>query len=188
MRVRDGETHVTDGPYAETKEVLGGYYLLECASIDEAVRRGRRGSRPRDHGAVEVRPVHVDPEADGGPRGCVMKYALLVYSDQTSSLGAATPRRRQAAPREESMPAWSALLRRARQGATRTAAPSSRPPREAKVVRVRDGETIVTDGPFAETKEQIGGVFITELPDLDEAIASPRSSPPRTTAPSRSDR
>ena len=41
---------------------------------------------------------------------------------------------------------------------------------EAKVVRVVDGETIVTDGPFAETKEQLGGVFITELPDLDEAI------------------
>ena len=40
----------------------------------------------------------------------------------------------------------------------------------AKVVRVRDGERIVTDGPFAETKEIIGGLFITELPDLDEAI------------------
>jgi hypothetical protein len=35
---------------------------------------------------------------------------------------------------------------------------------------VRDGERIVTDGPFAETKEQIGGVFFTDLPDLDEAI------------------
>ena len=41
---------------------------------------------------------------------------------------------------------------------------------EAKVVRVVDGETIVTDGPFAETKEQLGGVFVTDLPDLDEAI------------------
>ena len=41
---------------------------------------------------------------------------------------------------------------------------------EAKVVRVVNGQTIVTDGPYAETKEQIGGVFITELPDLDEAI------------------
>ena len=41
---------------------------------------------------------------------------------------------------------------------------------DAKVVRVRDGERIVTDGPFAETKELIGGVFSTDLPDLDEAI------------------
>ena len=38
------------------------------------------------------------------------------------------------------------------------------------MVRVRHGERIVTDGPFAETKELIGGVFLTELPDLDEAI------------------
>jgi hypothetical protein len=41
---------------------------------------------------------------------------------------------------------------------------------EAKVVRVVDGDRIVTDGPFAETKEQIGGLFMTTLPDLDEAI------------------
>jgi hypothetical protein len=41
---------------------------------------------------------------------------------------------------------------------------------EAKVVKVRNGERIVTDGPFAETKEQIGGLFLTDLPDLDEAI------------------
>jgi hypothetical protein len=40
----------------------------------------------------------------------------------------------------------------------------------AKVLRIRDGERIVTDGPFAETKEILGGVFLTELPDLDEAI------------------
>ena len=41
---------------------------------------------------------------------------------------------------------------------------------EAKVVRVVDGRTLVTDGPFAETKEALGGIFVTELPDLDEAI------------------
>jgi hypothetical protein len=40
----------------------------------------------------------------------------------------------------------------------------------ATTVRVRGGETLTTDGPFAETKEQLGGVFITDLPDLDEAI------------------
>ena len=48
---------------------------------------------------------------------------------------------------------------------------------EAKVVRVRDGERIVTDGPFADTKEVIGGAFFTELPDLDEAIRSPALVP-----------
>jgi hypothetical protein len=44
-------------------------------------------------------------------------------------------------------------------------------PRTAKTVRVRDGETIVTDGPYAETKEQIGGLMEVEADDLDAAIA-----------------
>jgi hypothetical protein len=41
---------------------------------------------------------------------------------------------------------------------------------DATTVRVRDGETLVTDGPFAETKEQIGGYFVAECKDLDQAI------------------
>jgi hypothetical protein len=43
-------------------------------------------------------------------------------------------------------------------------------PREARTVRVRDGETLVTDGPYAETKEQVGGIFVVECDDLDDAI------------------
>jgi hypothetical protein len=41
---------------------------------------------------------------------------------------------------------------------------------KAKTVRVRDGEALVTDGPYVETKEQIGGYFLVELDDLDQAI------------------
>jgi hypothetical protein len=56
VRVRDGETQVTDGPFAETREQLGGYYLLECDTLDQAIEAARRipsvGS-----GSVEVRPL-----------------------------------------------------------------------------------------------------------------------------------
>ena len=45
-----------------------------------------------------------------------------------------------------------------------------RPTTDATTVRVRDGETVTSDGPFAETKEQIGGYFVVEGKDLDEAI------------------
>ena len=44
-------------------------------------------------------------------------------------------------------------------------------PSKTKTVRVRDGEALVTDGPYVETKEQIGGYFLAELADLDQAIA-----------------
>ena len=63
VRVRDGETLLTDGPFAETREQLGGYYLLECGDLDEAVRWAAKV--PGAHyGCIEVRPV-MDYEAAG---------------------------------------------------------------------------------------------------------------------------
>ena len=59
VRVRNDETLVTDGPFAELKEALGGYYVFECDSIDEACRWAAKIPAAR-HGAVEVRPVYVD--------------------------------------------------------------------------------------------------------------------------------
>jgi hypothetical protein len=60
VRVRDDETLVTDGPYAEVKEALGGYFLFECGSMDEAIEYAAR-IPGAEHGAVEVRPIHVEP-------------------------------------------------------------------------------------------------------------------------------
>src|SRR6266498_2670727 len=56
VRVRNGETEVTDGPFAVTKEVLAGYYLLDCSDIDEALAQAARLPLAR-YGSVEVRPV-----------------------------------------------------------------------------------------------------------------------------------
>jgi len=56
VRVRDGETLLTDGPAAEIKEVFGGFTLVECADLDEALRWAARIPTALD-GKVEVRPV-----------------------------------------------------------------------------------------------------------------------------------
>ena len=56
VRVRDGETMITDGPYAETREQLGGFYIVECDSVDQAVDAARRIPEAV-HGVVEVRPI-----------------------------------------------------------------------------------------------------------------------------------
>ena len=61
VRVRDTRMSVTDGPYAEVKEALGGYFLLECPTIEEAVEWAAR-IPGAEHGAVEVRAVHADGE------------------------------------------------------------------------------------------------------------------------------
>ena len=80
-----------------------------------------------------------------------------------------------AAAREESMPRWIALFDEIGKADPNVQGRELVERGEAKVVRVVDGETVVTDGPFAETKEQLGGVFITDLPDLDEAIRHRRA-------------
>jgi hypothetical protein len=56
VRVHDGETELTDGPFAVTKEVLGGYYLLNCRDLDEALKQAARIPLAR-YGSVEVRPI-----------------------------------------------------------------------------------------------------------------------------------
>ena len=56
VQVRDGETFVTDGPFAETKEQLGGFYILDCDSLDEAVRWAAKIPHAAT-GTIEVRPV-----------------------------------------------------------------------------------------------------------------------------------
>ena len=61
VRVRDTETLVTDGPYADVKEALGGYFVFECATIEDALDWAARIPAV-EYGAVEVRPVYVDPQ------------------------------------------------------------------------------------------------------------------------------
>jgi len=58
VRVQNDETLTTDGPFAETKEQLGGYYLIEADSLDEAIEWAAKIPGAR-HGSVEVRPVMV---------------------------------------------------------------------------------------------------------------------------------
>jgi hypothetical protein len=65
VRVSDGKASVTDGPFAETKEQLGGYHLLECTSLDEAVAIAQRIPTLRAGGTVEVRPLEPDDPAPG---------------------------------------------------------------------------------------------------------------------------
>ncbi len=55
--VQDGQTLTTDGPYADTKEVFGGYYVFEADNLDEAIELAARIPAARHGGAIEVRPL-----------------------------------------------------------------------------------------------------------------------------------
>jgi hypothetical protein len=56
LRVRNGQLSMTDGPFAETKEQLAGFYLLEATDLNEAIRLATK-IPPVQHGSIEVRPV-----------------------------------------------------------------------------------------------------------------------------------
>lgn len=68
VRVRDGRTSVTDGPFAETKEQLAGFYMIEARDLNEAVRIAS-GIPPARVGSIEVRPVRPIRETVAAARG-----------------------------------------------------------------------------------------------------------------------
>ena len=98
-----------------------------------------------------------------------MRYALMVYSDQTR--WGQMSEEDAAAARAELMPKWLSLFEELGKADPDMLGKELEAAADAKTVRVRDGEVIVTDGPFAETKEQLGGFFDIKLPDLDTALA-----------------
>jgi hypothetical protein len=93
-----------------------------------------------------------------------MKYMLLMYWDE-SQTPKYTPEEQKAAAQE-----WHAYLQETVAAKVLVSNHGLLPVANATTVRVRDGKTLTTDGPYAETHEQLGGFFILECKDLDEAI------------------
>ena len=93
-----------------------------------------------------------------------MKYMLLMYVNESAV--PKTPEEQQAvAP-----PVWYALMEEMKAAGAYQASSGLSSVANATTVRVRDRKTLITDGPFAETHEQLGGFFLLECKDLDEAL------------------
>lgn len=91
-----------------------------------------------------------------------MKYLLLMYASESNF-----------PPPEEiqaDVSAWNALLKESKEAGVLISTNGVAPGSSATTVRLRDGKTLLTDGPFAETHEQLGGYFLLDCKDLDEAI------------------
>jgi len=101
-----------------------------------------------------------------------VKYAALLtnHADAVAAWQAMSPEEA-AAARAKEVPQWEALFGELGPSGALGAGYELDSPKTARTVRVRDGETLVTDGPFAETKEQLGGYYLIEAKDADEAIA-----------------
>jgi hypothetical protein len=93
-----------------------------------------------------------------------MKYMLLIYANQ-SEAPAYTPEQAQAATQ-----AWQAVGSDMAAAGVLVSSSGLAPVADATSVKVRGGKTLIADGPFAETHEQLGGYFLIDCKDLDEAI------------------
>jgi len=94
-----------------------------------------------------------------------MRYLLLIYGDEAAH-NAMSP-----AELEAEMGAYWAYTNAVKEAGINLGGEALHPIATATTVRVRDGKTLTTDGPFAETKEQLGGFYLLDCKDLDDAIA-----------------
>lgn len=159
VRVRDGQTLVTDGPFTEAKEFIAGFDLLECADLDEAVEVTVKCPITWVQ-AIEIRPFTDGPRlgtaasAFGrGEDGGASPYLLSLWSDGTSYDREAEAWRQELAVRGQHI-LGGAL------GAADT----------ATTVRVRAGATLLSDGPYLQTGEFIAGIDVVSCADRQQAI------------------
>ena len=100
-----------------------------------------------------------------------MQYIFLIYGDESEG-GSSSPDEM-----AKSMQEWGDYTQYLKDKGYHLAGEALYPTHDATTVRVRDGKTITTDGPFAETKEQLGGYYMIECKDLDEAIKTAAKIP-----------
>ena len=175
VRAPGGKLAVTDGPFAETKEQVAGYDVIDCPDLDSAVAVA--AAHPTTYvGSIEVRAFGEgmpDPDVTETPAEGKFRYLMLVCADMRRAMAAAAeePAGRAAPTKEDvddgpdEVDAWIEMA-----GPRRLYGWALEFPSEAVTVRRVDGEVVTTDGPFAETKEQIAGYDLLECDDLDDAL------------------
>jgi hypothetical protein len=178
LRWENGKVVVTNGPFAETKEQLGGFGVLEARDMGHAVELILKHPAVR-LGPLEIRPVDEemlqrnlaldakyrnDTSASSSANAGAVKFAALGY-------GCVAERNRSDTLDSDAMMeeciAYDVERRKNGQwlGGIKLQSVET-----AKTLRANGGKVVVTDGPFAETKEQLGGVVVLGLTDMNHAI------------------
>jgi hypothetical protein len=101
-----------------------------------------------------------------------MRYLLLIYGDESARSGEMTPEAMKA-----NMTRWTDYTEWLHEKGWHQAGEALEPTPSATTVREKDGKVLSTDGPFAETKEQLGGFYLVDCPNLDDAIEAASKMP-----------
>ena len=180
VRVRDDETLIADGPFADTKEFVAGFDIVGCDNLDDAIAIAARHPVAQFH-CIEVRPFAQAPDA---PEFECASDAQRPVAELAARLQRPVSDRAQrfvllpcvdgipASDEEEAQIArdcerWGEEMDERGIQVYGHALASAE---AATTVRVRGGETLVADGPFADTKEFIAGFSVVECAGIDEAL------------------
>jgi hypothetical protein len=168
LRVQpNGKVVITDGPYLETKEHVGGFWILEAADLDEALAWARKAV-VACRAPVEVRSFFrcdttVLLARTPLKEGMTQYLATIFLPDNFDP----------SAQDKEMESDFEALTKEMEaSGVKEVFAGGLSPASDAKSLRAQpDGKVLITDGPYLETKEHIGGLYILECADMDAAVA-----------------
>jgi hypothetical protein len=156
VTVRRGKSKVVDGPFAESKEVIGGWFMFEAASRAEAVEIAKRCPATRS-GVVALHQAMRD-SVDSAPSGTRHLLLFLEGPDFDGDPDGSKYRE---------MEKWTDELKLEKKYVECAGLPKSPP---GARIESRGGKLSVTDGPFAEAKEVVGGYALVVAPDRKAAL------------------
>jgi hypothetical protein len=162
---RDGKVLITDGPFLETKEHVGGFWILEAADMDEALAWGRKA-------VVACRaPVEVRALFPGDLTVLLARRPLKAGMTQYLAAGHLPANFDPSSVDEAMVREMGALNDEMEAKGVTVFAGGLHPASDAKSLRAQPGgKVLITDGPYLETKEYVGGITILEAADMDEAL------------------
>jgi dihydrofolate reductase len=169
----EGKVLMTDGPFLETKEHVGGFWILEAADMDEALAWGRKA-------VVACRaPVEVRALFPSDPTALLARKPLKEGMTQYLAAGHLPVNFDPSSVTEAMMRDMGALNEEMEAKGVTILTAGLHPASDAKSLRAQPGgKVLITDGPYLETKEHVGGLSILQAADMDEALAWARTPSP----------
>jgi hypothetical protein len=166
IRHTDDPPLVTDGPYAESTEAIGGYYVLDAETLDDAIEMARQ-IPAAEHAWVAVRPTvgWWDYADEAPPAPETSLFMAVMYGKETPGSVPGTPEW------DEAAAAHGRFVEAAKARGAVAAGGALHPVDTTTTVRVRNGEVLVTDGPFSESAEVTGGLYVLCAADREAAVA-----------------